>query len=299
MDVLARDFAQDGGGIKDRVLRHRAGRLVETHRALALFMRGERDGLDLDDGAKEARDAEAEDMALLRRLLRLFRDELIEAADLRDLVDVLLLHGELDGGERLRRGLLPILAGLLRRAQRLADAHVLAAALERERVGVREDVDGLAALDGVLRDEIGDAVRELHVELLRRVADDFHDVGGRERLEVDLRAARAQRGIDVPRVARRRADEHEVRGRALLEELPDVGRHLRVGRVVVRRVEIGALVLEDLEELVLQHLVHLTDLVDEEDAAVRVRHEAGLRLGNAVVGERLLRALIDGVVHGA
>ena len=100
-------------------------------------------------------------------------------------------------------------------------------------------------------------------------------------------------------VARRRADEHEVGGRTLLEQLPYVGRHLLVRVVVICRLEEGALVFQHLQELVLQHFVHLADLVDEEDAAVRLRHHAGLRLGDAAVGKVAPRPLVDGIVHRA
>ena len=101
------------------------------------------------------------------------------------------------------------------------------------------------------------------------------------------------------RVARRRTDEHKVCGRPLLEEFADVGRHALVIGVVVRRLKIGALVLQHLEQFILQHLIHLTDLVDEENAAMCVRHEPRLRLGDTAVREALLRALIDGIVYGA
>ena len=65
------------------------------------------------------------------------------------------------------------------------------------------------------------------------------------------------------RIARCRTDEHKVRGCPLLEEFADVGRHALVVGVVVRRLKIGAFVLEHLEQFILQHLVHLADLVDE------------------------------------
>ena len=65
------------------------------------------------------------------------------------------------------------------------------------------------------------------------------------------------------RIACRRTDKDEVRRCALLKELADVGRHALVVGVVVRRLKIGAFVLEHLEQFILQHLVHLADLVDE------------------------------------
>ena len=49
----------------------------------------------------------------------------------------------------------------------------------------------------------------------------------------------------------------------------------------------------------MEHLIHLTDLVDEEDAAVCIGHQPWFWLGNAAVGKVLLRALIDGVMHRA
>ena len=101
------------------------------------------------------------------------------------------------------------------------------------------------------------------------------------------------------RIARRRPDENKVRRRPFLKELADVGRHALVVGVIVRRFKVGTLVLKNFEQLVLQHLVHLADLVDEENAAVRVRHKPGLWFGYAAVREALLRSLIDGVMHRA
>ena len=120
-----------------------------------------------------------------------------------------------------------------------------------------------------------------------------------QRLKVDLRTARAQRGIDVLRIACCCADEDEVRRSALLKEFANVGRDALVIGIVIRRLEIGTLVLQYLEQLVLQHLIHLADLVDEEDAAVCIRHESRLWLGDAAVRKALLCALIDGVMHRA
>ena len=272
VDALARQMAQHGGRVEYGVLRHAARRLVEAHLSLALFLGGEDDGLDLDDGAKESRDAEPEDVPDLGLLRSLLRHELVEAADLRDLVDVCL--GDLD-------------------------VFAFFCAREREAVGVGEDVDRLAAFRRILADEAHDFLCDLDLELLRRILHDLLDVLGRQRLEVDFRAARAKRGVDVRGVARRRADEHEVGRCALLEELPYIGRHLLVRMVVVGGLEEGALVFEHLQELVLQHFVHLADLVDEEDAAVRFGDHAGLWLGDAAVGEIAARALIDRVVHRA
>ena len=124
-------------------------------------------------------------------------------------------------------------------------------------------------------------------------------MSGRQRLEIDLRTARAQRRVDVVRVTRRRSDEHEVCRSALLEEFANVGRNTLVIGIVVRRLEIRTLILEHLEQLILQHLIHLADLVDKEDAAMCVRHQPRLRLGHAAVREALLCALIDRVVHRA
>ena len=49
----------------------------------------------------------------------------------------------------------------------------------------------------------------------------------------------------------------------------------------------------------MQHFIHLTDLVDEQDAAMRVCYKPRLRLGHAAVCKTLLCPLIDGVVHRA
>ena len=160
-------------------------------------------------------------MALHGGVTRLLRDELVEARDLRDLVD-----------------------GLAADCQAL---HPAIGLLEREAVGIGEDVDGLAPLDRVLGNQRRDAGLERDLELRGRVLHDGLDVLRRQRLKVDLGTARAQRRVDVAGVARRRADQHEVRRRALLEELADVGRDLRVRRIVVGRLEVGALVLEDLQ----------------------------------------------------
>ena len=133
----------------------------------------------------------------------------------------------------------------------------------------------------------------------RRILHDPQNMRGRQRLEIDLRAARPERGVDVIRIPRRRPDQHEVRGRALLEQLLDVGRHALVVGVVICRLKIRTLVLEHLEQLILQHLVHLANLVDEEDTAVRLRYESRLWLGDAAVRKVLLRPLINGVMHRA
>ena len=99
------------------------------------------------------------------------------------------------------------------------------------------------------------------------------------------------------RLARCCPDEHEVRRRALLKEFTDVRRDTLIIGVIVRGFKVGTLVLEHLEQLILEHLIHLTDLVDEENAAVCIGHQPWLWLGNAAVGKVLLRALIDGVMH--
>ena len=65
------------------------------------------------------------------------------------------------------------------------------------------------------------------------------------------------------RLACRCTDEHEVRRCALLKEFADVRRDALVIGVIVRGFKVSALVLEHLEQLVLEHLIHLTDLVDE------------------------------------
>ena len=101
------------------------------------------------------------------------------------------------------------------------------------------------------------------------------------------------------RLACRCPNEYEVRRRALLKEFADVRRDTLIIGVIVRGFKVGTLVLEYFEQLVLEHLIHLTDLVDEEDAAVCIGHQPWFWLGNAAVGKVLLRALIDGVMHRA
>ena len=130
-------------------------------------------------------------------------------------------------------------------------------------------------------------------------AHDARDLRLRERLEVHRGAARADRGVDRVGIARRRADQHEVGRRAVAEQLLHVGGHVRIVLVVVRRLERDALVLEHLEQPRLHRRVHLADLVDEQHAAVRARHQAQLRLGDRAVGEVAPRALVDRVVHAA
>ena len=101
------------------------------------------------------------------------------------------------------------------------------------------------------------------------------------------------------RLACRCPDEHKVRRCTLLKEFADVWRDALIIGVIVRGFKVGTLVLKYLEQLVLEHLIHLTDLVDEEDASVCIGHQPWFWLGNAAVGKVLLRALIDGVMDRA
>ena len=137
------------------------------------------------------------------------------------------------------------------------------------------------------------------MEALCRIFHNRADMRRCQRLKVDLRTTRAQGGIDVIRLACRCSDEHEVRRRALLKEFAYVRRDTLIIGVIVCGFKVGALVLKYLEQLVLEHLIHLTDLVNEEDASVRIGHQPRFWLGNAAVGKVLLRALIDGVMHRA
>ena len=100
-------------------------------------------------------------------------------------------------------------------------------------------------------------------------------------------------------IAGGRADEHEVRGGTFFKQCLDIGRDLFIGRVVIRGFEIGALVLQYLQQFVLQHFVHFTDFIDEQDAAMGLGHEAGFRLRDAAVGEIPAGTLIDRVMYGA
>ena len=47
----------------------------------------------------------------------------------------------------------------------------------------------------------------------------------------------------------------------------------------------------------MQHLIHFANLVNEEDAAVRLCHKTGLWLRHTAVCQTFLCALIDGVMH--
>ena len=69
--------------------------------------------------------------------------------------------------------------------------------------------------------------------------------------------------------------------------------------VVVGRLERHALVFQHLQQPGLHRGIHFADLVDEQHAAVRARHEPQLRLGNRALGEVAPRALVDRVVHAA
>ena len=211
-------------------------------------------------------------MSRLRLLGSLLRHELVEAADLRYLVDI--RTADLHGRAVLRAG-------------------------KREAVGVGQDVNGLAPLCRIFADQAHDFLRHLDLELLRRIFHDFLDVLRRQRLKVDFGTARTQRRIDMRSVARRRTDEYEIGRRPFFEKLPYIRRHLFIRMVVIGRLKERPLVLEHFQELVLQHLVHLADLVDEENAAVRLRHKTRLRLGYAAVRKVAPRPLVDGIVHRA
>src|SRR6185312_4116025 len=173
------------------------------------------------------------------------------------------------------------------------------AAVERAAVRVGDDLNGLAPLDRVGCDERSDALCQLCAQALGGGHDDLDDLGLRERFEIYRCAPRKNRGVDVVRLARRRSDQDEVGRCAFLEEALDVGGDLRIVFVVVGRFEGHAFVLEDLQQLRLQKRVHLADLVDEQNAAVRARHEPELRLGDPALREIAPAALIDRVVYAA
>jgi hypothetical protein len=176
---------------------------------------------------------------------------------------------------------------------------VLPTSFVRRAVGVCENLHGFASFDRVRRDELRHAACELRAQALRRTADDRNDLRLGERLEKHFGTARTDRGIDFARIARRRADHHEIGGRAVVKKFFDIRGDARVRRIVVGRFEREAFVLEHFEQLRLQRRVHLAELVDEEHAAVRFRHESEFRFGDRALGELAARALIDRIVHAA
>ena len=68
----------------------------------------------------------------------------------------------------------------------------------------------------------------------------------RQRLKVYLSAARAKCGIDIPRIARRRADEDKIGRCSLFEKLFDIRRDARIRRVIIGGLKKSALILENL-----------------------------------------------------
>ena len=200
-------------------------------------MRRKRHRFDLDDRTDVAGNAQPKNMPHLGAVGGLFRDVLIKAAHLRHLVNI----GFLDR-DRPRRAALT---------------------LEREGKGVSEDIDRFSPLDRVLADEGRNALCQHCFQLSRRIFNDGHDMRRGQRLKIDFGAARPQCGADVPGGARRRANQHEIRRRAFLKEFFDVRRHFFVRRVKICRFKKSALILQHLEQFILQHRVHLADLVDE------------------------------------
>lgn len=122
---------------------------------------------------------------------------------------------------------------------------------------------------------------------------------GRQRLEVNLGTTRAQSRIDLASIARCRTNEYEIGRCSLFEELFDVGGDLRIGRIIIGRLKVCSLIFQHLQELILEHLIHLADLIDEQDTAVGLGDKAGLRLGDTAVCQILLRALINGIMDGS
>ncbi len=167
-------------------------------------------------------------------------------------------------------------------------------------VGIGDDLHGLASFDRVRGDQLRHATRSLRAEALDRALND------RRRLAACVsgskntpRRARANRRIDLVGIARRRADQDEIGRRTFLKERLHVRRDVRRALVVIRRLERHALVLEHFEQRVCKSAIDFADLVDEKHAAVRARHEAELRFGNAGLGELATAALIDRIVHAA
>ncbi len=173
------------------------------------------------------------------------------------------------------------------------------AAVERVPVGVGEDLHRFATLVRIGGDQGRDTLRDPSPQPLCRLGDDPHDLRLGERLEVHGGAPRADRCVDRIGLARGRTDQDEIGRCAVGEELLHVGGDVGVVLVVVRRLEDDALVLENLEQLGLQHRIHLAQLVDEQHAAVGARNQAEFRLGNPAIGEIPAASLIDRIVHAA
>ena len=131
------------------------------------------------------------------------------------------------------------------------------AALAKERVTVRvgDDLHGLPALDRIRRDEVGHAAGEFDARsgvsrrraTISRICD---SVSGSKKTSAQRDRIAGSISLGSRVVA---PIKYEIRGRAVVEELLHVGRNARIGRIVIRRFEREALVLEHFEQLRLQH----------------------------------------------
>lgn len=126
--------------------------------------------------------------------------------------------------------------------------------------------------------------------------DDFNDMLRLERVEENFCAARADRRIDFRRVPCRSTDQDEICRCAFLEKFPDIFRDARRIFIIVSRFEMNPLVFEHLEELIQHHRIEFADFINEKDAAMRIRHKAGLWFRDAFIRQIPLRALIDRIM---
>ena len=137
------------------------------------------------------------------------------------------------------------------------------------------------------------------MEFFRRIAHNLLNMLRGQRFKVNLRTTGTQGGIDMPRIPCRRANQHEICRRTFLKELFDIRRHLGVRGVIIGRLKVSPLVLQDLQQFILQHFIHFTDFVDEQNATMRIGDQARLWFRNPAVRQRFLRPLIDGVMDRA
>ena len=127
---------------------------------------------------------------------------------------------------------------------------------------------------------------------------DIRDLLRLQRPEENLHAAAAKRGGDILRAARGRAHQSEIRRETVFEDVVDVTGNAGIIGVIVGRFQHHLAVLQDLEQLVHLDGMQLTDLIQEQNPAVRLAYRAGLGLGNTLYTQRP-RPLIDGIVHAA
>ncbi len=109
---------------------------------------------------------------------------------------------------------------------------------------------------------------ERHAEPRRCLLRDADAIFRRQHLERDDLAPADERGRQRRHGARRRADQHEVRGDPALEKFAHPLRRIGVAWIPGPRSHQLAAVLKDLEQRAHGARVQLADLIDEEDAKV-------------------------------